>query len=451
LKIDIPARTVDVTSVLEDQKVSGFLIKATFWLTLMMFFDGYNIQALSYAAPAIVRAWGMSRGALGIIFSLTLVGALLGAVLFGAISDRFGRKPAIATAAVLFGVIAIITGLAATPLQLGVLRFVGGVAIGGLAPAGQALAAELAPSRFRATLVTIVMSGFILGISAGGLVALLIPGFGWQIIFHVGGGASLLVTACFWRYVPESLRFLVVNRRSRAQIVDVLRRMGRADLDRPDADFVVSDEPPPARGWSRVAMLFQGRLLWITPLWCVSCLLGSLETNALMNWMPTLFEQKGLPAHSAVLSLTLFSSAGLLGSLTLMRFVDRFGSIAIAAMPLTAAPLIALLGYDYSVPGSYLTLIAAAGFFLMGGHFCITGVGGLFYPSACRASGYATATVVGRAGGIVGPLLGGELLNGGVALPRIFLVFGLIPLALAAVVLSLGLQHRLLIRARTGV
>jgi AAHS family 4-hydroxybenzoate transporter-like MFS transporter len=129
-----------------------------------------------------------------------------------------------------------------------------------------------------------------------------------------------------------------------------------------------------------------------------------------------------------------------------MRFVDRFGSIVIAAMPLLAAPLIASLGLDGIGAAGYMAMIFLSGFFILGGHFGITAVGGVFYPSACRAKGYAAATVIGRTGGIIGPFVGGELLSHNIASRQIFAIYGMVPLFLAAAVLGLGLQHRLLMR-----
>lgn len=88
-----------------------------------------------------------------------------------------------------------------------------------------------------------------------------------------------------------------------------------------------------------------------------------------------------------------------------------------------------------------MTMFSLSGFFILGGHFCITAVGGLFYPSACRANGYAAASVIGRLGGIIGPYVGGVMLSAHLPLGQIFLVYGIVPLILAAVVFLLGIQH----------
>src|ERR1700761_8756926 len=94
--------TIQVSRLLDERGLSSFqvtLLVCSFFLGLI---DGYDIGAIAFAAPHLVRAWGVSPAALGPVFSASLVGILFGSALFGWIGDRYGRKAALISANLLF-------------------------------------------------------------------------------------------------------------------------------------------------------------------------------------------------------------------------------------------------------------------------------------------------------------------------------------------------------------
>ncbi|HEV7716775.1 MAG TPA: MFS transporter, partial [Steroidobacteraceae bacterium] len=94
---------VQTDRLVDDQKIGAFNIKLLFWSFLAMFADGYDISAMSFAAPELVRQWHVPQSAFGIVFSASLFGVLFGAPLLGYVGDRFGRRIAIVTGSVIFG------------------------------------------------------------------------------------------------------------------------------------------------------------------------------------------------------------------------------------------------------------------------------------------------------------------------------------------------------------
>src|SRR5262249_43132341 len=162
----------------------------------------------------------------------------------GYIGDRFGRRIAVALGSVIFGVFTLSMTQASSPEQLTTLRFLTGIGIGGLMPNTIALNAELAPRRWRALLVVLMFTGITLGSGTPGAVAAwLVPHFGWEVLFCVGGVVPLAVAVCVCFALPESVKFLAKRPDRQVDLLKTARRM-RPDLQiAPDAIFI---PPPPA-------------------------------------------------------------------------------------------------------------------------------------------------------------------------------------------------------------
>src|SRR3954471_17831159 len=95
---------VPVSRLLDERGLSSFQIKLLIWSFFIVLIDGYDIGAIAFAAPSLVRAWNVQPSDLGPVFSASLVGILFGSALFGWIGDRYGRKAAVVGSNLLFGV-----------------------------------------------------------------------------------------------------------------------------------------------------------------------------------------------------------------------------------------------------------------------------------------------------------------------------------------------------------
>jgi AAHS family 4-hydroxybenzoate transporter-like MFS transporter len=436
--------TIDVAQMIEGRKLNGFIVRLLVLSTLITFFDGYDLQSLSFAAPQIVRDLHIPRASFGQIFAVGLFGIMLGGFMFGWLGDRIGRRPSIIIAAACFGVLTFATAFASNAMEFTVLRFVDGLAIGGLVPVAWVLNIEFAPKRFRATAVTIIMLGYSVGSSLGGFIsAWLIPVYGWQVVFYIGGVAPLLVAALLQLALPESIKFLTVKNRRPQEIARLMRRV-RPDMLVPhNARFIVGDEAgaPKAENF-QPGLLFRGRLGMMTPLLWLAYIGSSMAVFFLSSWMPTLAEASGLTPSSAALGSSMLSLGGAVGGLLLMRFVDHFGAIAVAVMPVIACPLVAMLGMISFDGSSFMIYMLVVGIFVIGGHTGLHSIAGLFYPSAYRSNGAGWATSVAKVGSISGPWIGGALLGAHMPLPDIFLFAAMPPVLFAVCILPLGLLHR---------
>ena len=373
--------------------------------------EGFDIQSMGVAAPAMGPALHLTRAQLGPAFSASVVGLLVGAVVLGRLADRIGRKRTLILSLVIFGVFSLATARAWSLNSLLVIRVLAGLGLGGAMPNLIALCAEaVAPDR-RARRVTEVTAGMSFGAGIAGVVAF---GLGWRSIFEVGGAAPLLLTVLMAVSLPESRRFIAAH-----------------DLE--------SNAHAPLSGFA--ATLFGGgRAATTALLWAAS--FGSLlSLYLLLNWLPTLMAAKGVSKPDASLISVLFNAGGAIGVLSLAALLDRprrAGTVAIWYACL-AVSIVAL-----ALVGASMGQAGAAGFvvgvFVSSAPLMLYGLAPTFYEVVVRGTGTGAMVAFGRIGAILGPLLAASLLSAGVGATGVLLA--LLPLVVVAGAATVGVLGR---------
>lgn len=233
---------VEVSRLLDERGVTSFHVKLIVWSLFIVFIDGYDIGAIGFAAPELIRTWHVNPGDLGPVLGASLVGILFGSAIFGWIGDRYGRKPALIGAMLWFGVFTLIAAWATNLGEMSLLRLLAGIGIGGVIPNVIAINAESAPRRTRATLAMIAVGCVPLGGAIPGVVsAMLVPHYGWQILFLIGGIVPIVVALAAMIGLPESIKYMTLHERHRARLVTVLIAMNPRLTVPTDARFVIED------------------------------------------------------------------------------------------------------------------------------------------------------------------------------------------------------------------
>jgi AAHS family 4-hydroxybenzoate transporter-like MFS transporter len=438
--------TIDLNAALERVGVGRLAVVALILCFLLMMTDGFDFAALSIAAPAILREWKLQPKEMGIVFSMTFAGLLAGSLIYGWMGDRFGRKTTIIVGALNFSIPVLLTIWASSVQELIVLRVVGGIGMGGVVPIAYTLVSEYAPRRMRSTVTVITNAGYGLGAVLSGVIASsIIPQFGWRSLFMVGAGFSLLMVVVIILFLPESALFLALKNPVSPRLAALVRRLLPNDGIDAATRFVVRDaqERHSAPGRNIFLQLFSGRaraaataLLWLL------FVCDAMGLFFLASWLPVVMESAGVSAATASLTLSLFTFAGLIGGFAIMRFLDRLGPIAVIVLPIVGAPLEIFIGTPGLSQPIMLATVALAGICLSGLHYAVYAIAVKFYPPSIRGTGISSATVFGRGGGMIAPLVGGYLLSAHMPLQHL-LVFAAMPcIGSAAAGIALGRLYR---------
>jgi AAHS family 4-hydroxybenzoate transporter-like MFS transporter len=432
---------VDVSKILESQKLSGFLIGLVLISWFITFFDGLDTNIISFAAPYFGSEYHLSKVQLGNIFSMGLLGTLIGGFIFGYIGDKIGRRPAILLAASGFSVLTMTFAYADSYWSLLALRLISGIPLGGMLPLSWALNIEYAPKKYRATVVTLIMMGYSLGTGLGGPIAnKLIPLFGWKALFIFGGVAAAVSTAILFAMLPESIRFLTSKGEATERIRTILKRVAPEEIIPAQVDFVVTDEAGHSKTF-KPSLLFKGELSRITPLIWMAYIASSFAVFFIVNWTPLVFESLKYNRADAATAATLNSLFGAVGGVLLMRFTDKRGAIAITIMPIITFILLLIASFVDMSKTNFLLFEAMTAGFLIGGHFGMHSICGLFYPSSYRANGTAWATSMAKIGSVTGPLVGGWVLSTNLPVRHIFAVLAVCPAIFAVCIYLVGRMH----------
>ncbi len=402
-------QVVQVTHLIDERGLSAINVLLIVWSLFIVFVDGYDISAISFAAPAIAKSWHVAdRGAFGPVFSASLVGILVGSGIFGWVGDRHGRKKALIGSMVVFGIFTWIAAYSTTLTQMFWLRLLAGIGIGGVIPNVVAMNIEFAPRRLRSTLG--IMATGLVPISAGipGVVAAtLVPTHGWQIIFLIGGITPLVIAAIAWFVLPESIKYMAIHEGHRQDMERLIASI-RPDIKvAPNARFVIEDEKQ-YPGFNP-KYLFRDGLHFITPLLWLLFALNLMGYFFLLSWTPLLLTASKLPLQVAAAAGTALQIGGTVGAYAICRSIDKYGFRPITLLFVLAVPIVGSIGY-VGGGGSVPALVAVsflAGFCVLGIQSAINVAGAMVYPTSLRANGSGWQLGLGRIGSIVGPLVGG--------------------------------------------
>ncbi|MCA7989315.1 MFS transporter [Burkholderia cepacia] len=402
------ARVLEVEHVIDETHRPGFHWMLLVLCGLCLVIDGFDAQAMGYVAPSVIAEWGVPKQALGPVFSASLFGMLLGALGLSVLADRIGRRPVLIGSTLFFAVTMLATPFAGSIPVLMALRFVTGLGLGCIMPNAMALVGEFSPAAHRVKRMMIVSCGFTLGAAIGGFIsAALIPALGWRSVFFVGGAVPLVLTIAMLARLPESLQFLVLKGRV-AQARDWLARFApQAGIDA-NTRLVVRER---AASGAPVAELFRhGRLPVTLLLWSIS-FMNLIDLYFLSNWLPTVMREAGYSPGTAVIVGTVLQTGGVIGTLSLGWFIERYGFVRVLfACFACAAVSVGLIGSVAHALPWLLVVVFAGGFCVVGGQPAVNALAGQYYPTSLRSTGIGWSLGIGRIGSVLGPLVGGQLI-----------------------------------------
>ena len=393
--------------------------------------DGFDVLAITFAAPALLIDWGIGKAELSYVLSAGLLGMAGGSLLIAPAADVIGRRNLVFLSLVL-----MISGTAWTAVANGIAelilsRVLTGLGIGAMIAVINPLAAEYANARRRDLTVSLLNIGYPIGGIAGGfLAAYLLTAFGWRAIFVCAAVSGIAMLFVVWRWLPEPIAYIVARPRA-----DALARVNAYLKHCGIAAVAQLPPPPPGADALPVKNLFRDGMAWVTLKIMSIYFLYVIALFYMQTWVPVLVAGAGIsPANAAIVSVCL-SIGGVFGGLFIAFATTRLGLKPIVVTALTGGGLfIVLFGWLPPSLALFATTAAVAGFFLFGGMIGLYAVVARTFPAHMRASGTGFVIGIGRLGSALSPLLAGFLFSAGLDRAGVGVVMA-VPALLAAIVL----------------
>jgi MFS transporter, AAHS family, 4-hydroxybenzoate transporter len=380
----------------------------------LVMIDGYDLFVVSFVAPLIAKDLHLDLVSLGTVFAAGLAGSMVGGLLLGHVADRAGRRPALLVSLATAGVATLLCSQAHSFGAFAALRFITGLALGGLLAAIVPLVAEQFSSQQRSAAVTLMFIGYPLGAVVGGAITALLIVHGWRNLFFGAGVVTLLL-------VPVALLL-------------------RETLYPSDAPV---DEPHRKPGRESFMVLFTEGRLWttVTASFAIFCLL--LVTYLLNSWTPLIAARSGFSPRMAAWCGVLLNLGGVIGALASTLLVARFGVFKVVTLMVAGGSLaVALLGNLYGSVGALYSGLAVIGLLVIGGQQNAPAISVQLYPQRMRSTGVGWQFAAGRFGSILGPIIGGRLLAANISVQLLFMLIAIPTLLSAGAYTVVGLLRQ---------
>jgi MFS transporter, putative metabolite:H+ symporter len=438
-----PPGRMTYTEFLDNAPMTGFLWFVLLGCIVAQVLDGFDFQSTSFALPLVIDEFKITPTEAGAIGSLTNVGLLLGALIFGPLSDRFGRKPIFQLALFTYAFGTFLSAIAPSYQFLLAARFIAGLGIAAEFPVAFALLAEYSPKRLRHIFVGSGAIGYSVGWFVCAVVATaVVPAFGWRALFWIGVAPALMIIYVR-RYIPESVRFLLQQGRLQ-EAGEITRRLADQVGGFKDVELVPPDstkvEAKPALTEQLSALRFSAVAIIVLGLFQLA---NNVQVVGFGTWLPSIFVRQGFTLTKSFTFTMIVLAVTPLGQIFGLWLQDKMPR-KWAMLLLAGASALCFFGFGLSFEYAYpIALIVACD---VGYQFFSGGVVPIVYtlsvelfPTKIRglASGLVVASA--RIGSISGPLILGFFLTLGTMIHQIIYYFTL-PLVLAAIIVVIFLK-----------
>lgn len=393
--------------------------------------DGYDLYSYGATVPGFLKdpQWGIDKATVGTVGSIALVGMLIGSLIAGLLSDRYGRRKLFLASIVVFSVFMVACSLAPSFAVFAVFRFLACLGLGGLLPTAVAIANEFASVTKKSIALGAIMCGPATGTVIASLVAAnTLPTMGVRPVYAIGAVALLLVPVA-WKLLPESPAYL----RAAGRDEEAARISAEYGLETPVAPRRVgSATKRAASGLFRDGLGFGTVSIWIITGMALLLMFG------LTTWLPQVMAQQGYGTRAAVTFLLWYSLGAIVGTLIASQIAQRTTPKLMVTVGFALAVLALVI--IRSQPSGTVLIIAVvlAGMGGMGTQNVIADHTAQFYPASLRATGLGWALAVGRLGAIAGPTYGAMIPDGN--LQAFALAFG-VPAVIGLVVAAIMPSH----------
>lgn len=401
---------LDPRDIINREPMSPFQIFAVVICIFLNALDGFDVLAITFAAPGIARDWALGPETIGIIISTGLIGMAVGSLLLAPLADKYGRRITVLLCLLVMGGGMLLSATATDITTISIYRFITGLGIGAMLASINAVAAEFSNARRRDLAVSLMAVGYpIGGVLGGSVAAMLLSSYDWHAVFIFGGVVTLLVFPVVLFFLPESIEHLTASKGAAAldKANAILRRMGHTE-----ADHVSVPETPHVQ--SRMRDLFAPDMIRHTLGLTVSYFLHIMTFYYILGWVPYIVTALGFDKSTGTSVSVWVSVGGIVGG-SMLGWAATFFPLRklVIGLMLATGSFVILFGLITPEIGMLKAVAFLLGFGMFGGVVGLYALIANIYPTSLRATGTGFVIGVGRGGAAIGPVITGFLLGAG--------------------------------------
>lgn len=426
---------MDLVSRIENLPVGKFHYTLLWVVGLGWMFDALDTGIIAFILTTLVKDWALTPAESGWIVSIGFIGMAIGAVCSGGLADRFGRKTMFATTLLIYSLATAACAFAPNLTWLLVFRFIVGVGLGGQLPVAVTLVSEYIPSHVRGRFIVLLESFWGLGWLVAALVSyFVIPKFGWQIAFLMGGLPALYVYVII-KKIPESIPYLINRGRideAHELVQEIERQAGVPVIEHLVVKPVAEKQRVSFKQLWSGAFARRSLMLWLIWFGIVFSYYG------IFTWLPSLLVKQGYTVVQSFEYVLIMILAQLPGYVCAAWLIERLGRKATLASFITVCAISAYLFGQADSMFSVMVWGCLMSFFNLGAWGVLYTYTPEQYPANIRAFGAGWASAIGRIGGIAAPIVVTHMMVGHDGFHQVFMMFTLVLLAVALVIVVLG-------------
>ncbi|MDH4847948.1 MFS transporter [Pseudomonas sp. BN605] len=404
--------SIDLRASIDLRPMGGFQWVAVSICVFLNLIDGFDVLVMAFTATAVSSFWQLTGAQLGYLLGAGLLGMSIGSLFVAPWADKWGRRPLVLVCLTASGIGMLLSAASMTPIQLGITRVITGIGIGGILACSNVVASEYASTRWRSLALSLQSTGYAVGALFGGLFAIfLIEHYGWRSVFLIGGAATLTMIPVVYFLLPESMDFLI-TKQPRNALLKINKLAGKLNLQKldqlPDRGDVASENKSSVRKLITREYMLKTAWLW------AAFFLVLFGFYFVMNWTPKLLASAGQTAQQGITGGMLLSAGGIVGSALLGLLSTKFKTAHVQAafLVITAITMVFFVNAS-GLPGYGVAVGLLLGITVNG---CVAGLYAIaptVYDASVRTTGVGFAIGVGRAGGILSPVVAGFLIDDG--------------------------------------
>ncbi len=380
--------------------------------------DAMEVLLVSFAMPAMAAEWSLSVFQKSLLATAIFVGMLIGALFWGRICDRIGRRVGFVLTIAFYSLFGFLSAFSPSFEWFLVLRLLTGFGVGGALPVDYGMFSEYLPTKNRGRRLVYLEAFWALGtVFAAGVAWLVVPSLGWRALFAFSALPGFLLFAVR-RGVPESPRYLFVKGRI-AEARAVLERVAAVNgTSLPEGELApTSVTGASGASGSRAVDLFAPRLRRTTVLLWLVWFMISLGYYGAFTWLPSWFHSKGFSLPAVYPNAFIMALAQIPGYLSAAWLIERWGRRRTLGAYLLASGVFAWLFALAATPFAVMAAAVLLSFFALGAWGALYAYTPEAYPTSIRTTGIGAASGMTRIAGAIAPSVGALVTGASLALP----------------------------------